>query len=110
MNHLIGYLTGEAEKCLKGLKLSNENYKTAKDMLEKRFGNPLIFISSHEKTFVTECCNSVKHMKGLKNLFDNIETEVRSLASISCDSATYSTMLIPINMDKLPEKLNLHSP
>lgn len=53
MNCLIGYLTGEAEKCLKGLKLSNENYNTAKDMLEKRFGNRQIIISSHVRKLLS---------------------------------------------------------
>ena len=108
MNYLMGYLTGEAEKCLKGLRLSNENYKIAKDMLEKRFGNPQIIISSHVRKLLSfKVVQSVKNVKGLRELFDNIELEVRSLSSIGCDSTTYGTMLIPIIMDKIPEEIKL---
>ena len=40
-------------------------------------------------------------------MYDRIETEVRSLDALGCDSATYGTMLIPIIMDKLPQEIKL---
>ena len=39
MNYLVGYLTGDAEKAIKGLQLKAENYEVALDLLEKRFGD-----------------------------------------------------------------------
>ena len=47
MNFLINNIEGEAENAIKGLKLSNDNYEVAKKMLEDRFGDPQVLISSH---------------------------------------------------------------
>ena len=48
MDYLITHFEGEAEAALKGLKLCNDNYKTVKDLLKKRFGDKQTHILSHE--------------------------------------------------------------
>ncbi|XP_066923479.1 uncharacterized protein [Clytia hemisphaerica] len=107
MNYLISYLSDEALRCVKGLQLSHQNYETAKEMLEKRFGNKQLVISSHVKKLLDLEFIDSKNVKGLRNLFDKIETEIRSLDSLGCDSTTYGTMLIPIIMEKLPQDIKL---
>ena len=47
MNFLINRLEGEAGKVVNGLKLCSDNYPIAKQMLEERFGDPQVLISSH---------------------------------------------------------------
>ena len=46
-------------------------------------------------------------IKSLENLFDTIETQVRSLNSLGYDYHSYGRMLIPILLLKLPTNLNL---
>ena len=46
-------------------------------------------------------------IKSLGNLFDTIETQVRSLNSLGYDYHSYGRMLIPILLLKLPTNLNL---
>ena len=75
MNYLISYLSDEALRCVKGLQLSNENYETAKEMLEKRFGNKQLVISSHVKKLLDLEFIDSKNVKGLRNLYDKIETK-----------------------------------
>ena len=110
MNYLLCYLSDEALNCVKGLQLSNENYETAKDMLDKRFGNKQLVINSHVKKLMHLSYVEGSNVKGLRTLFDTIETEVRSLDAIGCDIATYGIMLIPIIMDKLPQEIQLVIP
>ena len=50
MNYLTtqtAHLEGEAEAVLKGLKLCNDNYETAKDLLKERFGRKQTPTSCH---------------------------------------------------------------
>jgi len=47
MNFLTNYVVGEAERTIKGLKLTNANYAIAKNLLEERYGDPQLQISSH---------------------------------------------------------------
>ena len=44
MNYLVNLVEGET---LKGLQLSNNNYKIVLKMLEERYGDEQILISSH---------------------------------------------------------------
>ena len=43
----------------------------------------------------------------MRKLFDNIETQVRSLNCLGYDCHSYGPMLIPILLSKLPQDLNL---
>lgn len=76
-------------------------------MLDKRFGNKQLVISSHVKKLLDLDLIDAKNTKGLRTLYDKIETEVRSLDALGCDSANYGTMLIPIIMTKLPQDIKL---
>ena len=76
MNYLLSYLSDEALRCVKGLQLSHDNYKTAKEMLDKRFGNKQLVISSHVNKLLDLECIDVRNVKGLRNLFDKIVTEI----------------------------------
>ena len=83
MNYLMGYLTDEAANCLKGLRLSNDNYRKALDMLKDRFGNPQILISAHmNKILELEPVFSISDVKELRCLYDSVETQLRNLESM----------------------------
>ena len=80
MNYLITHLEGEAEAALKGLKLCNDNYDTAHDLLKERFGDKQTRISGYMNKLLS--LNNVYDSTGIKSLrklFDNIETQVPSL-------------------------------
>ena len=70
-SYLKGYLGGEAEKCVEGMPLSNENYGEAMKLLEERFGNPQIMIASHmNKLLKLEKIKMGKSVKKLRTLLD----------------------------------------
>ena len=82
-SYLKGYLGGAAEKCLEGLTLTGENYFEALKLLKERFGNPQLTIASHmNKLLKLEKVKMGRNVKELRNLFDQIESHVRSLSTV----------------------------
>ena len=103
MNYLLNLVEGEAEKTLKGLQLSNNNYKVALEMLENRYGDEQTLISSHmNKLLNLEGSSGFTDIKELRGLYDTIATQIRSLNSIGLNEKNYGPMLIPVIMSKLP--------
>lgn len=67
----VGYLTGDAENCVKGLRLNNENYQKVLSMLKERFGQPQFLMSNHiTKILELEAVWSVNDVKSLRQLYD----------------------------------------
>ena len=107
-SYLQGFLGGEAEKCIEGIALSKENYKEALHLLEERFGNPQLTIASHmNKLLKLERINGGRSVKELRNLFDQIESHVRSLSTIGVKSEHYGSLLIPVIIERLPDDVKL---
>ena len=49
----------------------------------------------------------LSHLKGLRHLYDHIESNVRSLKSLGVTSENYGSLLASILMNKLPQELKL---
>ena len=109
MNYLLSYLTGKALKSVQGLKLSKPNYSAAIEMLQERYGDKQVLISTHmNKLLNLSNSGNLNDLKYLRQLYNNIDTQVRSLTSLGMDPDSYGPMLIPIVMSKLPENLKLN--
>ena len=90
MNYLTIHLEGEAEAALKGLKLCNDNYETAKDLLKERFGDKQTLISCHmNKLFSLNNVYDSTDIKSLRKLVDTIETHIRSFNCLGYDCYSY---------------------
>ena len=50
---------------------------------------------------------NLNDLKCLRQLYNNIDTQVPSLTSLGMDPGSYGPMLIPVVMSKLPENLKL---
>ena len=75
MNYLLSYLTEEALKTIQGLKLSEPNYSTAIEMLQKRYGDKQVLISSHmNKLLNLSNSGKLNDLKYLRQLYNNIDT------------------------------------
>lgn len=108
MNYLINLVSGVAAETISGLSLSNENYTTALELLKNRFGDKQLIISSYmNKLLETETVRHVSDIKKIRKLFDQIESQVRSLKSLGLDAKNYGPMLIPVIMSKLPDEIKL---
>ena len=108
MNYLVNLLGGEAALCVKGLQLSNANYLVALNMLKERYGDDQVLISSFmNKLLNLETVPGNNSVVELRGLYDNIETQIRSLNSLGLDERSYGAMLVPVIMAKLPQQVKL---
>ena len=77
MNYLLSYLTGEALKTVQGLKLSEPNYSAAIEMLQERYGDKQVLISTHmNKLLNLSNSGNLNDLKYLRQLYNNIDTQV----------------------------------
>ena len=108
LNYLKGFLANDAEKAIRGLPLTEENYENARSILEERFGSRQMIIESHMKALLKlNTINSIEDTKGIRALYDQIEANLRSLEAIQIDKEMYGSLLIPLLKEKLPRELNL---
>ena len=108
MNYLRSLLQGNALNAIQGLGLSSQNYDDAIEILQGRFGTKMVVISSHMDALMKlQNVKFIGDTKGLRMLYDKIETHIRSLRALGIDSENYGCMLIPIIMARMPEDLKL---
>ena len=108
MNYLRNYLRGEAEVTIKGLRLTNDNYLIALNLLKDRYADPQILISAHMNELLNfQVIGDINNVKELRQLFDKVETQVRSLDNLGVECKSYGPMLVPVLMSKLPAELKL---
>ena len=79
LTYLKGLLKGDALQAIEGLPLTNPNYKNAKDLLEKRYGNPQLIISSHMNNLIQLEKVVGTDVRKLRLLYDKIEANVTAL-------------------------------
>ena len=80
-NYLRGLLKGTALDAISGLTLTSANYKGAVTVLKKRFGNKPLIVAKHMDALLrVDTITSSYNVKGLRHLYDSIESNVRSLA------------------------------
>ena len=84
-----------------GLALTADNYGSAIEILKKRFGNKQQIISKHmEQLLHVDAFTSQYDLKGLRHLYNVVESNVRSLKALGA-------LLSSILVTKLPSELRL---
>ena len=99
---------GPAESAITGLPLTEKNYETAIDILRDRFGKPQLLMSNHiDALLKLPIVSSVREMKNLRDLYDKIEINIRSLKALGIESESFGNLLVPVVMEKIPSELRL---
>ena len=107
-NYLKGCLKGESLSAVSGLTLSSENYEEAVGILKDRFGNEQVLISAHMESLLRiKKITSRDNVKGLRMLYNHVESCVRNLKSLKLDTSGYGSLLIPILKDRLPDEITM---
>ena len=108
MGYLMGFLKDDALNAVKGLLVINENYDWAFKMLEERFGDSQLLIHRHMTTLLSlDTISSIFDLKNLRKVYDEVETQIRSLEDLGLDLKSYESLLAPVLMSKLPDELKL---
>ena len=107
-NYLNSLLEHSAREAVSGLTLTSSNYHEAISILKKRFGNKQQIISRHMDILLNvEAVASQHDLKGLRHLYDLIESHVHALKSLGVSSDSYGALLSSVLLSKLPHELRL---
>lgn len=107
-NYLRSMVSHSALEAISGLTLTGDNYDEAIEILQKRFGNKQLIINKHmEQLLNVDSVTSQYDVKGLRHLYDVIESNVRSLKSLGVKAESYGSLLSSVLMTKLPSELRL---
>ena len=91
-----------------GIQITSANYTEAIDILKQRFAQKQVIVSAHMESLLNlQAVSRERDIKALRKLYDNIESNVRSLKTLGVNFEQYGTLLIPIIMSKLPEETRL---
>ena len=107
-SYLKSYLVDPAAHAVAGLKVTNSTYKEALDVLHKRFGEVCVIIENHMDALLH--CPAVGNMndvKKLRELYDKLEVNVRSLGALGLHSGGYQQVMSPEILKKLPSELQV---
>jgi len=106
--YLQGYLGGEALRSITGLSLTGNNYAEALEILQQRYGNKQVIVNSHMDELVNiAAVTNMNATKKLRELYDKVETNLRSLQALGVDPKSYGCLLVPILKTKLPAEIVL---
>ncbi|XP_020893196.1 uncharacterized protein LOC110232357 [Exaiptasia diaphana] len=107
-NYLRGLLQDSAKAAIAGFSLTSNNYKEAVELLKRRYGKKEVVQRAHMDGLLNAApVFSDKDMARLRTFCDLVETHFRGLEALKMDSSTYSCIVVPALMEKLPETLRL---
>ena len=99
--YLRSYLKDAVLKSIGGSTLTNENYWKFLTILNERHGNKQAIVS----TYMEKLANlQFLNITGLEKLFDEIESNVRSLESLEVEEKANNcgSLLVSVIMNRLP--------
>ena len=100
-NYLKAQLQGDAAQAIAGLLLTEVNYSQSVTLLKQRFSQPEKLISAHTRALI-ELPGPTNELSSLQLFHDTTENHIRGLASLGVSKESYSTILVPIILGKLP--------
>ena len=106
-NYLLSLLEGNALRAVKGLAITEDNYQSAVDILQERFGKTQQIISAHmDELLKLSPCVGEKSSQ-LRFVYDKVSVNVRGLEALGVKPDQYGSLLIPVIMSKLPGDVRL---
>ena len=99
--HLRSKLEGDALTAISGFQITNNNYKSAVDVLQKRFGKNQAIINAHYIS-LSDLPSSPNQVPKLRQLYDSLEMHFRSLDAVGED-VNNQRHLVSVILSKLPE-------
>ena len=107
-SYLNSLLESTASEAIAGLTLTSANYTEAIATLKRRFGNKQLIVNRHMDLLLhLEAVASINNLKGIRQFFDAIESNVRGLRALGVEASSYGGLLSSILMSRLPSELRL---
>jgi len=106
--YLKSFLEGPARAVIAGMRMTDKEYPVAVELLKKRYAKPNMIQRAHMNELISlQPVFSEKNVIKLRQFHDEIETHFRGLEAIGVKKSSYSSFIVPILLDKLPESLRI---
>ena len=105
--YLRSLLNKTASQAIEGFPLTADNYAAAWKLLNERFGNEQIIISSHMNKILNISPVYSPNNRSLRELYDNVESNMRALENLGVSYEQFGSLLIRIILEKLPNMIKL---
>ncbi|XP_054725518.1 uncharacterized protein LOC129235611 [Anastrepha obliqua] len=100
LQHLCSCLSGAALDTVRSLEISNDNYKTALELLQKRFDNKRLIFQAHvREIFGLSKVDSNVGM--LRKLTDKVTSHIRALQSLASNEKIADCIIVQMILQKL---------
>ena len=92
-----------------GLTLTDADYDTAVEILESQFTKPVLIKRVH----INQLMNlapmfNERNVGRLRHLLDDIQTHFHGLKALKVEKESYSSISVPVLMDKIPEQIRMN--
>ena len=94
--YLRSLLDKTALQAIEGFFLTAENYTAAWRLLNERFGNEQISISSYMNKILNISPVYLPNVRSFRELYDNVESNLRALENFGVSYEQFGSLLIPI--------------
>lgn len=102
LHHLKSCLIGDAEKLLRHVPITNDDYEPAWDKLKARYENKRIIVNHQLKGLVNQPKITMEKPKALKALIDTSDECLQQLKSLGVDTSSWDVLLVHLLVQKLP--------
>ena len=85
---------------ISGFRLTAKDYEPALKCLRERYAQPEVIRRAHIHELAHTSVVGEDDVKGLRSVYDKIETHFRALEVMAVDMATYSSIIVPVIMEK----------
>ena len=106
-SYLLSLLKSEARMAVQGLSLTAANYRTACEILGKRYGRPERIIFSHLQELLTLSVPRKPSVTELWRMYDDLQAHVRSLDALGISGEQYGVVLTPLILSRFTPELRL---
>ena len=105
--YLKGYLLGQAEKCIEGFLLTNDNYTETLNLSKERFGNIQLIIITYVSQLMKVGIVEEGTISKLRNSLDTVESHVRALSNQGINKEHFGAILIPVIQQRIPYNIRV---
>ena len=103
LSYLRAQLCGDAARVIAGFQLINDGYDHSITLLKQRFGQTYKQVDAHMQALI-DSPSPNNTLPSLREFYDTTEGHIRSLATLGKPKDSYSSLLVPILLGKLPSK------
>lgn len=102
LHHLKSCLIGDAERLLRHIPITNDDYEPAWNKLKSRYENKRIIVNHQLKILVNQPKIPLEKPKAIKTLLDTTDECLQQLKGLGVETKSWDVLLVYLLVQKLP--------